>query len=197
MIVALLALPLTACGGEKKAPTAKAIKLADYSVTLDAKQNGREIYTENTGYTAANKLNGIAANANSYGITALFNSETQKYTLYDLNNGQTLMSGQEFSNISLDGATGCFKLMNYDAAGNTNKWGVADWTGTKMLMDMTEISAYSSVTIETMDNCYVGNEIYPAEILKIQYTPAARTRPSANTSESLRKTCSALPRSTQ
>ena len=172
LIVALLALPLTACGGEKKAPTAKAIKLADYSVTLDAKQNGREIYTENTGYTAANKLNGIAANANSYGITALFNSETQKYTLYDLNNGQTLMSGQEFSNISLDGATGCFKLMNYDAAGNTNKWGVADWTGTKMLMDMTEISAYSSVTIETMDNCYVGNEIYPAEILKIQYTPA-------------------------
>lgn len=36
LIVALLALPLTACGGEKKAPTAKAIKLADYSVTLDA-----------------------------------------------------------------------------------------------------------------------------------------------------------------
>lgn len=175
LIVALLALPLMACGGEKKAPTAKDIDLADYSMSLDSKQYGRETYTENTGYTAANKLNGIVMGTNGYGISILANTETQKYTLYDLASGQTLLNGQEFNNIVVDSATGCFKLINHDSVNNTSKWGVADWTGTKMLMEMTEIYTAFGVNIETLNDCYYENEITPSVIMRITYYLTADT----------------------
>ena len=49
-IVAIFALPLAACGGEKKAPTTNKLDVADYAIDLATTIAGQEIYPEPKGY---------------------------------------------------------------------------------------------------------------------------------------------------
>ncbi len=163
-IVAIFALPLAACGGEKKAPTTNKLDVADYAIDLTTTIAGQEIYPEPKGYTSGTKYDKIVVNVNQFGVMVCVN-EDGKYFLVDEKTGAALADGKTYTNVSFE-ANPLIKI--YDNEGSVTKKGILAPDG-KVLIGLTETNG--EITVQSHNNLYVEGEYKPAYILAVSYTP--------------------------
>ena len=164
LIVAIFALPLAACGGEKKAPTTNKLDVADYAIDLTTTIAGREIYPEPKGYTSGTKYDKLVVNVNQFGVMVCVN-EDGKYFLVDEKTGAALADGKTYTNVSFE-ASPLIKI--YDNEGSVTKKGILAPDG-KVLIGLTETNG--EITVRSHNNLYVEGEYKPAYILAVSYTP--------------------------
>lgn len=163
-IVAIFALPLAACGGEKKAPTTNKLDVADYAIDLTTTIAGQEIYPEPKGYTSGTKYDKIVVNVNQFGVMVCVN-EDGKYFLVDEKTGAALADGKTYTNVSFE-ANPLIKI--YDNEGSVTKKGILAPDG-KVLIGLTETNG--EIAVQSHNNLYVEGEYKPAYILAVSYTP--------------------------
>lgn len=163
-IVAIFALPLAACGGEKKAPTTNKLDVADYAIDLTTTIAGQEIYPEPKGYTSGTKYDKFVVNVNQFGVMVCVN-EDGKYFLVDEKTGAALADGKTYTNVSFE-ANPLIKI--YDNEDSVTKKGILAPDG-KVLIDLTETNG--EITVRSHNNLYVEGEYKPAYILAVSYTP--------------------------
>lgn len=163
-IVAIFALPLAACGGEKKAPTTNKLDIADYAIDLTTTIAGQEIYPEPKGYTSGTKYDKIVVNVNQFGVMVCVN-EDGKYFLVDEKTGAALADGKTYTNVSFE-ANPLIKI--YDNEGSVPKKGILAPDG-KVLIGLTETNG--EITVQSHNNLYVEGEYKPAYILAVSYIP--------------------------
>lgn len=163
-IVAIFALPLAACGGEKKAPTTNKLDVADYAIDLTTTIAGQEIYPEPKGYTSGTKYDKFVVNVNQFGVMVCVN-EDGKYFLVDEKTGAALADGKTYTNVSFE-ANPLIKI--YDNEDAVSKQGLLDHKG-NVILDLTELNG--SISVDSFSNLYVEGEYKPAYILAVSYTP--------------------------
>ena len=164
LIVAIFALPLAACGGEKKAPTTNKLDVADYAIDLTTTIAGQEIYPEPKGYTSGTKYDKIVVNVNQFGVMVCLN-EDGKYFLVDEKTGAALADGKTYTNVSFE-ASPLIKI--YDNEGSVTKKGILAPDG-KVLIGLTETNG--EIAVQSHNNLYVEGEYKPAYIISVSYTP--------------------------
>ncbi len=164
LIVAIFALPLAACGGEKKAPTTKKLDVADYAVDVNMTIGDQEIYPDSALYTTAAKYDKTVVSGNNFGVIVSENADG-KYTLVDENSGAALLNGKTFTNVTFDSYP---FIKIYDTEDAVSKQGLLDHKG-NVILDLTELNG--SISVNSFRNLYVEGEYKTAYILAVSYTP--------------------------
>ena len=163
-IVAIFALPLAACGGEKKAPTTNKLDVADYAVDVNMTIGDQEIYPDSALYTTAAKYDKTVVSGNNFGVIVSENADG-KYTLVDENSGAALLNGKTFTNVTFDSYP---FIKIYDTEDAVSKQGLLDHKG-NVILDLTELNG--SISVNSFRNLYVEGEYKTAYILAVSYTP--------------------------
>ena len=164
LIVAIFALPLAACGGEKKAPTTNKLDVADYAVDVNMTIGDQEIYPDSALYTTAAKYDKTVVSGNNFGVIVSENADG-KYTLVDENSGAALLNGKTFTNVTFDSYP---FIKIYDTEDAVSKQGLLDHKG-NVILDLTELNG--SISVNSFRNLYVEGEYKTAYILAVSYTP--------------------------
>ncbi len=164
LIVAIFALPLAACGGEKKAPTTKKLDVADYAVDVNMTIGDQEMFPDSALYTTAAKYDKTVVSGNNFGVIVSENADG-KYTLVDENSGAALLNGKTFTNVTFDSYP---FIKIYDTEDAVSKQGLLDHKG-NVLVDLTELNG--SISVDSFSNLYVEGEYKTAYILTVSYTP--------------------------
>ena len=163
-IVAIFALPLAACGGEKKAPTTNKLDIADYAVDVNMTIGDQEIYPDSALYTTAAKYDKTVVSGNNFGVIVSENADG-KYTLVDENSGAALLNGKTFTNVTFNSYP---FIKIYDTEDAVPKEGLLDHKG-NVILDLTELN--DSISVNSFRNLYVEGEYKTAYILAVSYTP--------------------------
>ena len=164
LIVAIFALPLAACGGEKKAPTTNKLDVADYAVDVNMTIGDQEIYPDSALYTTAAKYDKTVVSGNNFGVIVSENADG-KYTLVDENSGAALLNGKTFTNVTFDSYP---FIKIYDTEDAVSKQGLLDHKG-NVILNLTELNG--SISVNSFRNLYVEGEYKTAYILAVSYTP--------------------------
>lgn len=163
-IVAIFALPLAACGGEKKAPTTNKLDVADYAVDVNMTIGDQEMFPDSALYTTAAKYDKTVVSGNNFGVIVSENADG-KYTLVDENSGAALLNGKTFTNVKFDSYP---FIKIYDTEDAVSKQGLLDHKG-NVILDLTELNG--SISVNSFSNLYVEGEYKTAYILAVSYTP--------------------------
>ena len=163
-IVAIFALPLAACGGEKKAPTTNKLDIADYAVDVNMTIGDQEMFPDSALYTTAAKYDKTVVSGNNFGVIVSENADG-KYTLVDENSGAALLNGKTFTNVTFNSYP---FIKIYDTEDAVPKQGLLDHKG-NVILDLTELNG--SISVDSFRNLYVEGEYKTAYILAVSYTP--------------------------
>lgn len=163
LIVAIFALPLAACGGEKKAPTTNKLDIADYAIDVNMTIGDQEMFPDSALYTTAAKYDKTVVSGNNFGVIVSENADG-KYTLVDENSGAALLNGKTFTNVTFDS----YFIKIYDTEDAVSKQGLLDHKG-NVILDLTELNG--SISVDSFRNLYVEGEYKTAYILAVSYTP--------------------------
>ncbi len=90
-LAAVMCLPLIACGGEKKAPTAK-LTLSEYAEDVNYSFSGVKANPENSAYTQSRKLGGTFIDVTSAG-TVILKAGNSDFRLFDAKNDAQVQEG--------------------------------------------------------------------------------------------------------
>lgn len=164
LIIALLCLPLIACGGEQKAPTNKKVNLTEYAMPIDYSIGGEEVYPSSKLYTKANKLDGVyVTEKNSYGVALVRNADN-KYGVYNLETGSYLLGGSAFSMAAFQN--------DFIGVAGTEQGQIALYTpfGEPVIA----MSKISNLDINT-ESYYRAGKYETSEVYVVSYLPEGKT----------------------